>query len=83
MSKYLPKAERMFQQKLKGQLAPIGYVYDLGGDWNLLGDEGEILIRQWSLKWFDFKRVEELFLQYGYYLELIEDDNELSTSTDG
>lgn len=82
MSKYLPKAERMFQKKLKAQLAPIGYVYDLGGDWNILQDDGEILIAQHKAWQFDFKAVKELFLQYGHYLELIEDADDIPAEVD-
>ena len=82
MAKYLPKAEQMFQEKLKAKLAPIGYVYDLGGSWNTLGNDGEILVRHSRLEWFDFKAVEELFFQYGNYLLLIEDPDDVQTSAD-
>ena len=82
MSKYLPKAERMFQQKLKGQLAPFGFTHDLGGSWDVLGDEGEILISQHRIEWFDLEAVAELFFRYGMYLELIEEPDDIPEESD-
>lgn len=81
MTKYLPKAERMFQQKLKTALAPTGYIHDLGGSWDVLKDDGEIMIRHWRTDSFDFNYISELFRQYGNYLLLIEDDRDVQGKT--
>lgn len=93
MSKYLPKAERMFQQKLKRALAPTGYVYVPGGpqsldsayEWDIENIdlfEDEIVIRRWRPTDFDFNYIAELFQQYGNYLLLIEDDNDVPVEVD-
>ena len=61
-----------FGPKLKRLLAPESYVHDLGGSFDVLGDEGEIHVTQHRASKFNFAEVEKLFFQLGNYFELIE-----------
>ena len=81
-TKYLPKAERMFQEKLNALLAPTGYLHNLGGSFDVLGDEGEIAIRHWRPELFDSEAVAELFEHYGHYLILIEESDDIQAKAD-
>jgi hypothetical protein len=81
-TKYLPKAERVFQKKLQALLAPTGYLHNLGGSFDVLGDEGEIAIRHWRPEFYDAEAVAELFEHYGHYLILIEEPDDVSEQAD-
>lgn len=66
-------AEKSFRDRVKVATAPAGYVHDLGGGWDALGDEGEILIRHWG-RGIDLEAYERAFNLYGAYLELVGQD---------
>jgi hypothetical protein len=92
MAKYLPKAERMFQQKLKNHLGPQWGIHDFtnGCDMSAIpgdligGDELKMFYRDFSSAHFDFNYIAELFRQYGAYLQLIEEESsrDVSAETD-
>jgi hypothetical protein len=88
-AQFLTKADKAFEKKLQILLAPLGYIHIFDhGDMQaypedlenaILTDE-EILVRHWKPEFFDFEHVEHLFMCYGYYLELIDPEIDMSTA---
>jgi hypothetical protein len=89
MGKYLPKAEKMFQQKLAALLTPLEYAYVVGEglEYDLCGPvdipEEDMRIHEYNSMYGSFRTADaaELFFQYGNYLMLIEDDDALPAET--
>jgi hypothetical protein len=90
MGRYLPKAEKMFQLKLKALLTPLeyGYVVGEGIEYDICGDvlieDGHLKIHEYNSMYGDFRTGDaaELFFQYGNYLLLIEENDDVRVKTE-
>jgi hypothetical protein len=89
MAKYLPKAERIFQQKLKALLTSelVLHSFDTSCDlWPAYYDKDAVFDEPFIVTYdyheFDYCRVRELFFQYGNYLLLIEEDDDVSVEAE-